>query len=84
MGIFLAKFLAENILKTLPRDTHDPDKFISPKQLSMEASKYNIILDTFTGFMPTFKIKEISKKQFGDFVLTPNLGVNYGASGIKL
>ncbi len=84
MGIFLAKFLAESILKTLPRDTHDPDKFISPKQLSLEASKHNIILDTFTGFMPTFKIKEISKKQFGDFVLTPNLGVNYGASGIKL
>ena len=84
MGIFLAKFLAESILKTLPRNTHDPDKFISPKQLSLEASKHNIILDTFTGFMPTFKIKEISKKQFGDFVLTPNLGVNYGASGIKL
>ena len=84
MGIFLAKFLAESILKTLPRDTHDPDKFISPKQLSLEASKHNIILDTFTGFMPTFKIREISKKQFGDFVLTPNLGVNYGASGIKL
>ena len=84
MGIFLAKFLAESILKTLPRDTHDPDKFISPKQLSLEASKHNIILDTFAGFMPTFKIKEISKKQFGDFVLTPNLGVNYGASGIKL
>ena len=84
MGIFLAKFLAESILRTLPRDTHDPDKFISPKQLSLEASKHNIILDTFTGFMPTFKIKEISKKQFGDFVLTPNLGVNYGASGIKL
>ena len=84
MGIFLAKFLAESIFKTLPRDTHDPDKFISPKQLSLEASKHNIILDTFTGFMPTFKIKEISKRQFGDFVLTPNLGVNYGASGIKL
>ena len=84
MGIFLAKFLAESIFKTLPRDTHDPDKFISPKQLSLEASKHNIILDTFAGFMPTFKIKEISKKQFGDFVLTPNLGVNYGASGIKL
>ena len=84
MGIFLAKFLAESILKTLPRDTHDPEKFISPKQLSLEASKHNIILDTFTGFVPTFKVKAISKKQFGDFVLTPNLGVNYAASGIKL
>jgi 2-polyprenyl-3-methyl-5-hydroxy-6-metoxy-1,4-benzoquinol methylase len=84
MGIFLAKFLAESILKTLPRDTHDPDKFIHPKQLSLEASKHNIILDTFTGFKPTLKIKEISQKHFGDFVLTPNLGVNYGASGIKL
>ena len=84
MGIFLAKFLAESILKTLPRDTHDPEKFISPKQLSLEASKHNIILDNFTGFIPTFKVKEISKKQFGDFVLTPNLGVNYAASGIKL
>ena len=62
MGIFLAKFLAESILKTLPRDTHDPKKFISPKQLSLEASKHNIILDSFTGFIPTFKVKEISKK----------------------
>jgi hypothetical protein len=41
-------------------------------------------LDSFTGFLPTFKAQDISKKEFGDFILIPNLGVNYGAAGIKL
>jgi len=84
MGTFLAKFLAEDIMKILPHDTHDPEKFISPEQLTLEAEKYNIVLDNFTGFLPTFRAQDISKKEFGDFILMPNLGVNYGAAGIKL
>ena len=84
MGKFFAKFLAEDIMKIIPHDTHDPEKFVSPEQLTLEAEKYNIILDSFTGFLPTFKPHNISRKEFGDFILIPNLGVNYGAAGIKL
>jgi ubiquinone biosynthesis O-methyltransferase len=84
IGIALAKYFAENILTIVPEGTHDPKKFISPKQLALEAEKHNIILDNFTGFFPTFNIKNLRKKEFGDFILVPNLEVNYGAAGIKI
>jgi len=84
IGIALAKYFAENILTIVPEGTHDPKKFISPKQLALEAEKHNIILDNFTGFFPTFNIKNFRKKEFGDFILVPNLEVNYGAAGIKI
>ena len=84
LGILLGKFFAENILKVVPKNTHDPNKFISPQKLLSEAEEHNIILDNFVGFVPTFKIKDILKKEFGDFRLSSNIGVNYGAAGIRL
>ena len=84
LGILLGKFFAENILKVVPKNTHDPNKFISPQKLLSEAEEYNIILDNFAGFVPTFKIKNILKKEFGDFRLSSNIDVNYGAAGIRL
>ena len=84
LGILLGKFFAENILKVIPKKTHDPNKFISPQKLSSEAEEHNIILDNFVGFAPTLKIKNILKKEFGDFRLSSNLDVNYGAAGIRL
>ena len=84
LGILLGKFFAENILKVVPKNTHDPNKFISPQKLSSEAEEHNIILDNFVGFVPTFKIKDILKKEFGDFRLSSNIDVNYGAAGIRL
>ncbi len=84
LGILLAKFFAENILKVVPKNTHDPNKFVSPQKLSSEAEEHNIILDNFIGFAPTLKIKNILKKEFGDFRLSSNIGVNYGAAGIRL
>ena len=84
LGILLGKFIAENILKVVPKNTHDPNKFISPQKLSSEAEEHNIILDNFVGFVPTFKIKNILKKEFGDFRLSSNIDVNYGAAGIRL
>ena len=84
LGILLGKFFAENILKVVPKNTHDPNKFISPQKLSSEAEEHNIILDNFVGFVPTFKIKNILKKEFGDFRLSSNIDVNYGAAGIRL
>ena len=84
LGILLGKFFAENILKVVPKNTHDPNKFISPQKLSSEAEEHNIILDNFVGFVPTFKINNILKKEFGDFRLSSNIDVNYGAAGIRL
>ena len=84
LGILLGKFFAENILKVVPKNTHDPNKFISPQKLSSEAEEHNIILDNFVGFVPTLKINNILKKEFGDFILSSNIDVNYGAAGIRL
>jgi 2-polyprenyl-6-hydroxyphenyl methylase/3-demethylubiquinone-9 3-methyltransferase len=84
LGILLGKYFAEDILKILPSGTHEVEKFISPENLAKEAEKYGIILDSFTGFTPTFKFKNIINKEFGNFKLTSNMQVNYGAAGVKL
>ena len=83
-GVLFGKIFAENILKIVPIGTHDIKKFVSPETLAKEAEEHNIILDNFIGFTPTFKIEDIMDKQFGDFKLSSNLGVNYGAAGIKI
>ena len=84
LGIILGKFFAENILNVVPKNTHNPEKFISPQELSSEAQEHNIILDNFVGFIPKFKIQNILNKEFGDFILSSNTQVNYGSAGIKL
>ena len=84
LGVLLGKFFAEEFIKVVPKDTHDPSKFISPNQLIKEAEKYKIILDDITGFIPTFNIKNILNKEFGEFKLSKNTEVNYGLAGINL
>ena len=84
LGILLGKYFAENILKILPAGTHEVKKLISPENLAIESEEHGIILDSFTGFAPTFKIKNIINKEFGNFKLSSNMQVNYGAAGIKL
>ena len=84
LGILMGKYFAENILKVLPTGTHDLEKLISPEKLAKEAEEYNIILDNFVGFAPTFKFDQIINKEFGNFKLTSNLQINYGAAGIKI
>ena len=84
LGILFGKFFAENILNVVPKGTHDAQKFLSPAVLSREAEEHNIILDNFVGFTPTFKLENIFNKEFGDFKLTSNLAINYGAAGIKI
>ena len=84
LGVLLGKFFAENILNVVPKNTHNPEKFISPQELSSEAQEHNIILDNFVGFIPKFTIQNIINKEFGDFILSSNTQVNYGAAGIKL
>ncbi len=84
LGILFGKYFAEDILKILPAGTHEVEKFISPENLAIEAEKHGIILDNFTGFFPTFEFKNIIHKEFGNFKLSSNMQINYGAAGIKL
>ena len=84
LGILLGKYFAENIFKILPLGTHEVEKFISPENLAIEAEQHGIILDSFTGFAPTFRLKNIINKEIGNFKLSSNIQVNYGAAGIKL
>ena len=84
LGILLGKYFAEDILKILPSGTHEVGKLISPENLAKEAEQHGIILDSFTGFAPTFRLKNIINKEFGKFKLSSNMQVNYGAAGIKL
>ena len=60
------------------------EKLISPENLAKEAEQHGIILDNFIGFTPTFRFKNIINKEFGNFKLSSNMQVNYGAAGIKL
>ena len=84
LGVALGKYLAEHVLGVVPKGTHDYKKFISPNDLASEAEKHKIILDNFTGFAPTFNIKNLLDKEFGNFKLSSNLEVNYGAAGLNL
>ena len=84
LGILLGKYFAEDILKIVPSGTHEVEKLISPENLAFEAEQHGIILDSFTGFTPTFRLKNIINKEFGNFKLSSNMQVNYGAAGIKL
>ena len=84
LGIIFGKYFAEDILKILPLGTHEVKKLISPKSLVLEAEEHGIILDNFTGFTPTFRFKNLINKELGNFKLTSNMHVNYGAAGIKL
>jgi len=84
LGVLLGKFFAEEFIKVVPKGTHDLKKFISPNQLIKEAENYKIILDDITGFVPTFSIKNILNKEFGEFKLSSNIEVNYGLAGINL
>ena len=84
LGIFFGKYLAEDVLKILPAGTHEVEKLISPENLAKEAEEHGIILDSFTGFIPTFRLKNIMKKEFGNFKLSSNTLVNYGAAGIRI
>ena len=83
-SLLFAKFMAENILKLLPKGIHDFEKFVSPKTLIAEAKPYKIYLDEIVGFKPIIGISSEFKPFIKDFKFTNFLNVNYGISGIKI
>ncbi len=84
ISLLFAKFMAENILKLLPKGIHDFEKFVSPKTLTNEAKPYKIYLDEIVGFKPIIGISSEFKPIIKDFKFTNFLNVNYGISGIKI
>ena len=84
LSLLFAKFMAENILKLLPKGIHEFEKFVSPKTLIDEAKPYKIYLDEIVGFKPIIGISSEFKPIIKDFKFTNFLNVNYGISGIKI
>ena len=84
LSLLLAKFIAENILKLLPKGIHEFEKFVSPKTLINEAKLYKIYLDDIIGFKPNIGISSELKPIIKDFKFTNFLNINYGISGIKI
>ena len=84
LSLLLAKFMAENVLKLLPKGIHDFEKFVSPKTLINEAKPYKIQLDETVGFKPIIGISSEFKPIIKNFKFTNFLNINYGISGIKI
>ena len=84
LSVILAKFFAENIVGIIPKGTHDINKFITPQKLINDARPYNIFFDDIVGFVPTFSISNILKREINGFKITSNPIINYGIAGLKI
>ena len=60
---YLAIDIAENLLKLLPKKTHDFNLFLSPSKLQSISQKYNLNLMDIEGmkYNPIFKSFKLSK-----------------------
>ena len=83
-SLIFAKFMAENILKLLPKGIHDFEKFVSPKTLKNESKPHKIYLNETIGFKPILGISKEFKPIIKNFKFTNFLNINYGISGIKI
>ena len=84
LSLLLAKFMAENILKILPKGIHDFEKFVSPQTLIDEAKLHRINLNEIVGFKPIIGISKELKPIIKNFKFTNFTHINYGISGIKI
>tara|TARA_B100001248_G_C27255447_1_gene395862 strand:- start:72 stop:830 length:759 start_codon:yes stop_codon:yes gene_type:complete len=84
LSLLLAKFMAENILKILPKGIHDFEKFVSPETLINEAKLHKIHLHEIVGFKPIFGLSSQLKPVIKKFKFTNFFNINYGISGIKI
>ena len=84
LSLLFAKFMAENILKILPKGIHDFEKFVSPETLINEAKLHKIHLHEIVGFKPIFGLSSQLKPVIKKFKFTNFFNINYGISGIKI
>ena len=66
------KIGAEYITGQIPKGTHQYEKFVTPEELQDDCLTAGIILDHFTGFVPSLK---------GGFRTSSFMGINYAAAG---
>ena len=66
------KIGAEYITGHIPKGTHQYEKFVTPDELQDDCLTAGILLDHFTGFVPSLK---------GGFRTSSFMGVNYAAAG---
>ena len=66
------KIGAEYITGHIPKGTHQSEKFVTPKELQDECLTAGLLLDHFTGFVPSLK---------GGFRTSSFMGINYAAAG---
>lgn len=66
------KIGAEYITGQIPKGTHQYEKFVTPDELQDDCLTAGIILDHFTGFVPSLK---------GGFRTSSFMGINYAAAG---
>ena len=71
-ALAVIKIGAEYITRQIPKGTHDYQKFVTPDELASEFRAAGILLDHFTGFVPT---------PSGRFRQSQFMGINYAASG---
>ena len=69
---YLAIDIAENILKLLPKKTHEYDLFLSPTQLQTISQKYKLSLLNIEGlqYNPIFKSFKLSKIDLVNYIGT--------------
>ena len=84
MSVLFAKYFSENILKILPKGTHDINKFVSPEDLIQEAKKVGIILDDLVGFTPIISLNPFNQHRISGFKISNNSMINYGLAGLKV
>ena len=67
---YLAIDIAENILKLLPKKTHEYDLFLSPTQLQTLSQKYKLSLLNIKGlrYNPIFKSFKLSKVDLVNYI----------------
>ena len=83
-SIIIGKFVAENILKIVPKGSHDIEKFVTPEKLIQEAKEFDIFFDDLTGFSPTFTLSSIIERKIHSFKTTSYPIINYGIAGLKV
>jgi len=66
------KIGAEYITGHIPKGTHQFEKFVTPSELQDDCLSAGILLDHFTGFVPSVR---------GGFRTSSYMGVNYAAAG---
>ena len=66
------KIGAEYITGHIPKGTHQFEKFVTPTELQDDCLSAGILLDHFTGFVPSVR---------GGFRTSSYMGVNYAAAG---